>query len=138
MKNVLATLLFSAFSFFATGQESNGNISVTVNNVLNTNGKILASLHVKDTFMKGPGLQNISKEINGSSVIFSFDNVAPGEYSIIVLHDENNNQRMDYDTTGMPMESYGTSSSGTTWGPPEFSSSKFEMGSEDLSLQIHL
>ncbi len=39
---------------------------------------------------------------------------------------------MDYETNGMPKESYATSGSLEPYGPPTFNASKFEVAEEDL------
>jgi uncharacterized protein (DUF2141 family) len=43
---------------------------------------------------------------------------------------------MDFDTSGMPAESYGMSNNPLSYGPPQYSDAKFELKSEDLSFNI--
>ena len=54
----------------------------------------------------------------------------------MALHDANENNRMDYQSNGMPKESYGMSGNDMSFGPPSFSASKFEVGGDDLELTI--
>ena len=132
MKIISFIIPFFVFSFMANSQ----NLTVTVDNVLNTNGQVIFALHTSDTFMKGPGIQNESVGISGKSVTVTFKDVKPGTYAIMVLHDENSNYRMDYELTGMPKEAYGMSNNSMTLGPPRFEDARFEMTEEDLELKI--
>lgn len=51
----------------------------------------------------------------------SFDDLVEGVYAIAVLHDENDNQRMDYNFLGIPTEGFGFSNDAKVgFGPPDF------------------
>jgi uncharacterized protein (DUF2141 family) len=54
----------------------------------------------------------------------------------MVLHDANDNKRMDYQANGMPMENYGTSNNALAMGPPQFSDAKFDVTDKDVDLTI--
>lgn len=132
----LATLLFMIVSSFFANAQNGVTITATVNNVHNNNGKVLFGLHTKDTFMKGKGIQNASVEIKDGIATATFTNVEPGTYAIMVLHDENDNQRMDFQPNGMPKEDYGMSNNVMVMGPPQFSDAQFEVGDKDLTIDI--
>lgn len=127
-------LVFMSFSSFA--QETGTNITVTVNNVKNDNGKVVFALHTKDTFMNGNGIMNVESDIKQGKVAITFENVKPGEYAVMVLHDENSNSRMDYRENGMPLESYGMSNNVMSFGPPVYDDAKFKVEKENLELNI--
>ena len=128
MKTIAFIIAFLVGSVSAQSQ----SITVTVDNVLNNNGKVLFALHTADTFMKGPGIQNAESEIVDGIAKAIFENVKPGTYAIMVLHDENENNQMDYRVDGMPMEYYGVSNNPMSFGPPQFSEAKFEMKESDI------
>lgn len=137
MKNLALTivLIFTALISFA--QESNTNkIIVMIDNVSNDNGMVLVSLHTAATFMKGPGIQNLESTIKDGKIKVIFEGVAPGEYAIMALHDENDNKRMDFEVNGMPKESYGMSGNEMSFGPPNFADAKFELSDKDLEFNI--
>ncbi|MEX0290588.1 MAG: DUF2141 domain-containing protein [Flavobacteriaceae bacterium] len=118
-------------------QDAEGvTITVTIENVLNSNGKILAGLHSSETFMKGQGIDGYMSDASAGEMTFSFENVSPGTYAISVLHDENSNMRMDFQDNGMPSEHYGMSGDVMAMGPPSFNDAKFEVTDEDLELKI--
>ena len=54
----------------------------------------------------------------------------------MALHDENDNNAMDFEDNGMPKESYGMSNNPMSYGPPQFATAKFEVASEDLEMNI--
>jgi len=111
-------------------------VTVTLENVLNDQGEILAALHTEETFMKGAGVANFKTPAQKGAVSFTFEGVAPGTYAISVLHDLNSNQRMDFESNGMPGEPYGMSGNDMSMGPPTFDAVKFQVGTEDIHLRI--
>jgi len=137
MKTLALILGLLITGLFANAQETEGvTITVTIENVLNDNGKILAALHTSETFMKGQGIDNYEVDAKKGSTTFTFENIVPGTYAISTLHDENGNQRMDFEDSGMPKESYGMSGNGMSMGPPSFEGAKFEVTNEDLEFRI--
>ncbi|MBC2839363.1 DUF2141 domain-containing protein [Robiginitalea sp. SC105] len=131
-------LILSLLSLMGvSAQEFKGvTVTVTIENVLNDQGDILAALHTDATFMKGAGIKNFKKEAKAGSLTFTFEDVAPGTYAVSVLHDQNSNQRMDFEASGMPMEPYGMSGNDMALGPPTFGACAFEVGWEDVDLDI--
>lgn len=137
MKSVALALAFLFVHLIGQAQETEGvDITVTIDNVLNDNGKVIATLHTSDTFMKGPGIQNLESNIENGKVTFIFENVSPGTYAIMTLHDENENRRMDFQANGMPLESYGMSGNDMSVGPPTFADAQFNVDGENLAFNI--
>ncbi len=137
MKNVFLIFTLALTTLFGFSQEEKGiTITVTIDNVKNDTGKVLISLHSSDTFMKGKGIQNAETKIKDGKVVINFKDVAPGEYAIMALHDENENQRMDFRENGMPLESYGMSNNVMSFGPPQYDDAKFKVEDKDLEMII--
>jgi len=137
MKTLVKLIVFLLTITVSNAQETAGQtITVTVDNISNTNGKVMISLHTSETFMKGPGVQHAESKIENGTVYVTFKNVAPGAYAIMALHDENENKRMDFEDTGMPKEAYGSSNNPMSFGPPQFVDSKFEVVQEDVDVKI--
>ncbi|GAB1857200.1 hypothetical protein MHTCC0001_20360 [Flavobacteriaceae bacterium MHTCC 0001] len=135
--STLIIALFLSINLSNAQEDAKGKtITVTINNISNNNGHVLLSLHTEDTFMKGRGLQNTKSKIIDGKISVTFENVAPGTYAIIALHDENDNNAMDFDESGMPQESYGVSNNPMSFGPPQFARAKFELTTEDLEMTI--
>ncbi|MEO0570634.1 MAG: DUF2141 domain-containing protein [Bacteroidota bacterium] len=136
MKTIALFLGLALMSFNAVAQEESVTLTVTIENILNDEGTVLVSLHTADTFMKGGGIINLSEKAQKGPVTLTFENIKPGSYAIMAMHDANNNNRMDYESNGMPKESYGMSGNDMTMGPPTFDAAKFEVANEDISFTI--
>ena len=136
MKLAALILGFVLTSFVSTAQDKEGvTITVTIENVLSNEGKILGAVHTDATFMKGQGIANKTVDAVKGAVTLTFENIKPGTYAIMLLHDSNNNKRMDFEANGMPKESYATTGE-LTFGPPSFDNSKFEVKDADLDFRI--
>ncbi|MFP4846422.1 DUF2141 domain-containing protein [Winogradskyella sp. PE311] len=140
IKNLILTFALALSTLIGFSQDSDTetgiSITVTIDNVKNDNGTVLFSLHTKDTFMKGKGIIDTQTKIKDGKVTITFKNVMPGEYAIMALHDENDNQRMDFRENGMPLESYGMSNNVMSFGPPQYGDAKFKVEKEDLEMAI--
>lgn len=137
MKSLALTFTLLLSSFLSFAQDTEGiTITVTVDNVVNDNGKVLASLHTSETFMKAGGMLKTEGSITDGKVVLTFENVPPGTYAIMALHDENENNQMDYQSNGMPKESYGMSGNEMSFGPPTFADAQFEVADSDLEFNI--
>ena len=136
MKNLILTIALVLTSIFSFSQDTGISITVTVDNVKNDTGKVSFALHTKDTFMKGNGIMNTETEIKNGKVTITFENVQPGDYAIMALHDENENERMDFRENGMPLESYGTSNNVMAFGPPQYDDAKFNVEKENIEMNI--
>lgn len=125
-------------SFFHLQQQ---NLKVTVNKLNSNNGVVLVSL-----FKDGIGYpDDISKSVGKEkafivdrSAVIIFKSIPPGNYAIAVLHDENNNQKMDKNILGIPKEGYGFSNNATgAFGPPAYNKAKFNhSSSSQTSIEI--
>jgi len=90
MKKVIFALALFAATFTAGAQDKEGaTITVTIENVLADGGTILASLHDQTTFMKGAGVLNAAEPAKKGEVTVTFEDVKPGTYAIMVMHDAN-------------------------------------------------
>jgi len=134
MKTLTLTFALLITAFIAQAQTQ--TVTVTIDNVMSDKGHIMVALHSADTFMKGKGILNIDAKAKKGEVTVTFKDVEPGAYAVLVLHDANDNKRMDYEPNGMPKEHYGTSNNALAMGPPQFTDAKFEVANKDLDLNI--
>ena len=137
MKTLFVTIALCTSILGFTQNETSNTITVTVENFVSNEGKAAIALHTSDTFMRGAGVQNLETKIIDGKATFTFENVSDGEYALLVLHDKNENNRMDYEPNGMPKESYGTSNNARSFGPPIYEDAKFKVD-KDLELTIRL
>ncbi|NJB37729.1 DUF2141 domain-containing protein [Croceivirga sp. JEA036] len=136
MKTLLSLFAIVCTLTFSQAQTDGVTVSVTIENVLNDEGNLLASLHTAETFMKAQGIKMSSVAAKKGAVTITFENVAPGTYAIMILHDANGNNKMDFQANGMPKESYGTTGEMNMYGPPTFKDSSFTVAEEPVSHTI--
>ncbi len=138
MKKLAFVIAAVLIGFTATAQEEKkgATITITIENVLSDGGNIVASLHTSETFMKDIGIQNELAPATKGEVSLTFKNVTPGTFAIMVMHDANSNNRMDFEANGMPKENFGTSGQMEAFGPPTFEAAKFEVTNEDQNIRI--
>jgi len=140
MQQVILTLVLVFSSILISKAQDNvseqfGTIEVSVKNALNDEGTIHFALFNKENFRMEPLFAESSTIKNGESSVV-FENIPLGEYAIISFHDENGNNKMDFEINGMPKESYATSNNAFSYGPPKFEDAKFIVGEDTLSLEI--
>jgi uncharacterized protein (DUF2141 family) len=129
MKALFTSLIVLLFSFILSAQET-FTLKVTVNNASVDEGKMVYSLNTENQFMKAAPLQTASIEIKDGVATAIFENVPAGAYAVIVLHDKNANEKMDFSANGMPQEAYGTSNNPMSYGPPTWADAKFTVVSD--------
>ncbi len=135
MKTIITTIaLFISLLSFA--QETTHTLIVTVPNATSDKGEMVFALNTEATFMKTDPIQSATIKIVDGIATATFENVPAGEYSVIVLHDLNGNQKMDF-KDGMPAENYNVSGGQMSFGPPNFGDSKFII-KEDIEMTVRL
>lgn len=116
----------------------NVSIKVTVPNISQPDGVVLFALYdSNEKFMNRETLASKSSTIENGAAMVTFENIAPGTYAIVCLHDRNGNQRMDFNSEGMPAEDYGISNNVFLMGPPNFEDAKFTVENKSLDLTIN-
>lgn len=117
------TLALSAFAGSAVAQSV--DVTVTLTGIEARGGQILASLAGPNTFLRGEPEHSVTApgDVAGT-VTLTFKNVAPGDWALMVMHDENTNG--EFDMNGyMPAEGYAFSNQkGPLMGPPSFAAHK--------------
>jgi uncharacterized protein (DUF2141 family) len=142
MKTILLTVTFILTTFLLTAQSKTEiategtSITVTVP-IKSTTGKVIFGLHNESTFMK-EALVGLSSDIKDGLAKVTFTNVTPGTYGIVVLHDKNDNKRMDFEPSGMPKEAFGVSNNVMVMGPPQWNDAKFEVADTPIEMEIRL
>ena len=135
MMKILVTILTSILLFVGVFLISNKNITLTVTNVINDEGKVSFFLFDEVTFMKKPLKTTQAIIVNGKSSV-TFKNLKKGEYSVVCFHDRNNNDKIDFDELGFPIEVYTTSKHLLSTKKNTFTNSKFSLGEKNLTLEI--
>jgi uncharacterized protein (DUF2141 family) len=110
-------------------------LHVRVIDLRNSNGKVVCTLYNSaDAFPSddSKALATVSAPIQFDAGTCKFTGVRPGQYALVVFHDENNNGQFDRDELGLPKEEYGFSNDlKPEFAPPNFSQAAFNFKGGD-------
>jgi uncharacterized protein (DUF2141 family) len=114
-------------------------LHVHFSEIRNAQGRLAVALFNSDDAFpdQKKALQGKTARIVNGKASVRFDGLAPGTYAVAVLHDENANDRMDFNFVGMPLEGFGFSNDAAVWfGPPSFSSAAVRVGRAAAQLRV--
>ena len=110
-------------------QSANGGLKISVTGLRNNKGKVLLTLFNSEKGFPASTSDAVFKAeslIKNGVATIVYDAIVNGEFAIAVMHDENNNQKMDTKMFGLPKEGYGFSNDVMgTFGPPSFKKASF-------------
>ena len=110
--------------FYITELRGDISLEMEINNLESNKGPIYIRILDEN---ENPVIVGTSPVINYSAEI-SFDSIFPGKYAIQFFHDENENQKMDFNLIGIPKEKFGSSNDvKPILGPPKFEKMLFEI-----------
>ena len=137
---ILRNNVLYLFLMFFSHQIFAADITVTVENIKNTNGAIhIALFTATDDFPdSSTRTEGMVLEIEQDSVTGTFKNLAENNYAIAVFHDENGNNTLDKNFFGKPKEPYGFSGNSTSIMPPGFNEASVTLATDDINLVITL
>lgn len=117
-------------------------IGVTVENVASDKGTIVADLHddVKENFLVWDKVVlRVRADAKKGETTFCMPLTKPGEYSIAIYHDKNNNKKFDKNFLGIPSEHFGMSNN-PKFGlkSPEYEQAAFTVPETGSNINIRL
>lgn len=109
------TLALVATSAAGDPPPSGSSVTASMLNLRVQKGNVVCRLfHSEPDFPRGPAGNLRTKVVVGKGTTRCvFKDVAPGAYAITVIHDENDNGKLDKNFIGMPTEGYGVSNNRT-------------------------
>lgn len=139
MKTSIFILLTVGLSFllysFSGNQEETFSLTVKVEKLQNSKGVVQFALYNKEGSIPDEDYKNYyrlekAKIVNGKSEI-TFKNLPKGKYAVNILHDENNNSKIDKGLL-LPKEGIGFSNYQTIGlrNRPNFSKASFELNAD--------
>lgn len=127
---VLATTLW--------GTAAAATLTVTVANIANSKGQVRIAVYDAAAGWLDAPRWEAAKPAAAEPMPFTFE-VPPGTYAVAVLHDLNDNGKMDYRLLRLPKEPYGFSNGAVPrLGPPRFADAAFTVGEEAAAIEIEL
>jgi uncharacterized protein (DUF2141 family) len=105
-------------------------VTITLTGVQARPGQIKASLNTREQFLRAAPAYEAVAEPAADGVTLTFQNVAPGDYALMVMHDLNGNDRFEYGTDGWAF----SHSELPMMGPPVFDERKFTVANTPVTL----
>jgi uncharacterized protein (DUF2141 family) len=120
----------------AAATDSNALLRLDVSGLRNANGAVNCRLFTQPPdFPDGEGVMTVRATIAGERANCTFERLAAGEYAVAVIHDENDNGRLDRNVLGVPSEGYGVSNNHTyALSSPKWDESKFTLASKERAV----
>ncbi|MDB5252708.1 MAG: hypothetical protein JWP27_1877 [Flaviaesturariibacter sp.] len=132
----LCLLITLALAGHASAQ---GRIVARLSNLRNGRGVSRVCLfNTAEDFKASRALQ--CRVIPATATEAVFEGITPGTYAVFVIHDENNNNRMDKNFFGIPKEGYGASRNNLPFAAaPTFAGNRFSVADRTtVTLSIRL
>lgn len=137
-KPIASACLIALCMIALVGNTPTATLTVTVNNVRSDEGQVRVAVYTQDNWLGQEPFARVWTPPEGDSVTAKFS-LPLGEYAVAVLHDLNDNGRMDYRLLRLPKEPFGFSNGAKPkLGPPPFEDAAFSLGAEGLSITIEL
>lgn len=122
------------------GAVATGELSVDLVNLRSHKGTVRVCLTADPTNFPAciDDAQAVTRSIPATADSLRFDGLARGNYAVAVIHDENNNRKLDT-FAGIPREGFGFSRNpAVTFGPPRFAAARFTLTSDADRQQIKM
>ena len=125
---------------FAPGASASAaTLTVDVGNVAEAKGQLRIAVYDEETWLdteRWIAAQRVPAATEGVSATFELPS---GTYAVAVLHDLNENEKMDYRLLRLPKEPYGFSNGVVPrLGPPAFEDARFIVADEPVRIRIEL
>ncbi|MFC4291406.1 DUF2141 domain-containing protein [Sphingorhabdus arenilitoris] len=121
--------------------EAKANVTVSVTNLRNQKGQLMVCLTKNpkafpDCSKDASALKKLVPAGSASNIVFS--GVEAGTYAVAIVHDENNNNKMDL-RIFIPREGFAFSRNPKIgMGPPKFKSASFAVGSANVTQSVKM
>lgn len=127
-------------SLIAFHPASEEGIKINITNLRNNKGYVLVSLFKNGAgYPNDPGIafRKVKLSIQDKKASITFPGLPTSSYAIAILHDENDDQKMNKNFIGLPKEGYGFSNNASgVFGPPGYNKASFRHTANMLTTQF--
>lgn len=116
-------------------------LKIWVKGIRSLRGSLFVGLYNKPSgFGSEKAYRGVSYDITGGDMWVTFDSISKGSFAVAIIHDENNNRKLDQGEMGIPVEGYGFSNDARgLFGPPDYRLAMFYVnGINDKTIIINL
>jgi uncharacterized protein (DUF2141 family) len=112
-----------------------GDVTVTLTGVQAKGGQMLVSLQSRDQFMQPTATTGTKVQVTAAGdLTVTIPNVPPGDYAVMVLHDQDSNFQMAREPSGKPKEGWAMSGTFPGGRKPTFDEVKVTVPAEGATL----
>jgi len=138
-----AVLVFANLPGEAPAQTPCPGIHVKILDIRNSKGTVACALFESPAGFPSEFLHSATNvmiiKIRKAQARCDFEDIPPGTYAMVVIHDENMNGKLDTNALGVPKEGYGFSNDAKKFlGTPSFSAASFPYDGQNLDLTMKL
>lgn len=123
--------LLLIYSCCLYAQSNNNTIEIIIKGLRSDKGQVIVAMFNSSSVFpeeRDKAYCRLKSNINGKQVKLSFSTIPDGEYAISFYHDENENNKFDFNFLKIPKEGYGASNNARGhWGPPAFKDASFKI-----------
>lgn len=137
MQTILTYLTMLLTGIFMHAQNA---VEVRMTGFENNDGSAMIALYDSEGNFLNDYINGEIVSIENKQAIITFSNIPDGVYAISVVHDEDNNGKLNMVMGFYPSEATGTSNNAPArFGPPKWEDAKFEVSNNELlKMEINL
>ncbi|MDR6841777.1 DUF2141 domain-containing protein [Pseudoxanthomonas sacheonensis] len=127
-------------ALLAGGPAFAGDLTVKLHGVRAQTGLIKAAVVDSQEAWNGKAapVQADGVPAQADEASFTFKDLKPGSYAVMITHDENGNGKLDTNVLGMPLEGYGFSNNPQVMRKPTWDEARFEITATGAAIDIDL
>ena len=116
-----------------------GDLTVTLTDIRSDKGYLMVAVANSDAAWNNQDKPVAAQKIaaTGKELVLHF-NLPAGSYAVQVMHDENENNKLDTNFMGIPIEGYGFSNNPGVMRKAHFNEARFEIGDAPASVVVRL
>lgn len=123
----------------ASGETAMSEVALTVTDIRRLEGHLLISIFSgEENYSENIPSESKKVKVTSEEQLVVFKGLEVGEYGIKIIHDDNDNNKLDTNALGIPKEGYGFSNNGGAFGPSPWREAKFAVkDTTELSITLH-
>lgn len=143
MKRAAAAFRIAPFALIAALSSANafaGDLTVKLHGIRAQTGLVKVAVVDSQEAWDGKAapVQADGTPAQAEEASFTFKDLKPGSYAVMITHDENGNGKMDTNVVGMPLEGYGFSNNPRVMRKPTWDEARFEVAATGTAIDIDL
>ncbi len=125
----LLVIIFIHFVYFAHAQTF--TLTIEVSNLRDSNGNVAYALYTSEpNYEKSEALKGGFVQAKEGKITFNIDGLIKAYYALVIFHDENKDEEINFNFFGVPKEGFGYSNNPKIrFSEPKFDEIKFHVSS---------